>query len=56
MIKKSEHITEEFENLRNQVQKRPPFKGMTKPQIIAELRKSRAKLWRERIEDRSRHQ
>ncbi|HHT9125681.1 MAG TPA: hypothetical protein ACFYD6_07665 [Candidatus Brocadiia bacterium] len=31
-----------------------PYKGMTKQQIIDEIRKTREKLWKERIAARSR--
>ena len=55
MIKKSERmdkdkITKNWDRLMEVARKTPsPFKGMTKQQVIKELRKTREQLWKKRI-------
>ena len=50
-IRKSERLLKE---LQESIARKPsPFTGMTKEQVIAELRKTREKLWEEKLASHS---
>ena len=51
--KKTKEAKKLLEELRQSIAKKPnPFAGMTKEQVIQQLRKTREKLWEEKLATR----